>query len=531
MSAGKGRSRHNPAALCVSALIGVDPWRRMTESKSLYRTLRSLLRVTSLVLLSGSLIWAQSPAEPPPTGGVNKPAPQASEKTASGGAVATQEQKISPKEAEELFHDVDQILQFASKDTGLPIKKEVKRRLASRDEVVSYLKKTMAEDKDAQRLRRSELVLKKFGLLPRDFDLQTFLLALLREQVAGYYDPKTGIVNLLDWTDIEQQRPVLAHELTHALQDQSFGLQKWMKVGDIDLGEKKQVTTADIENDEVSEARQAVVEGQAMVVLIDYMLAPVGQSILESPQIADALKQGMLVGTDDSVEFKNAPIFLKEELTFPYRYGLDFETELLRTGGKQKAFAAAFENPPRTTRQIMEPKTYLSGEHLEPMLLPDFQRDFKNYERFDVGAMGEFDVSILVDQYAGREVSGNLYPHWRGGYYYAGRPKADPSAPLALLYVSRWSSPEKAADFAAIYAQSLGKRYKQVHVVSKDGKSPSDDLSGITSLSGTHSWLTEEGRVVIAVERDCVLITEGLGEPTTEQLKQELFGATVAAGK
>ena len=110
--------------------------------------------------------------------------------------------------------------------------------------------------------------------------------------MAGYYDPKTKTVNLLDWIDIEQQRPVLAHELTHALQDQSFGLEKWMKAGDTDLDDKKQPTAADIENDEISEARQAVVEGQAMVVLVDYMLAPTGQSILASPQIADALKAG-----------------------------------------------------------------------------------------------------------------------------------------------------------------------------------------------------------------------------------------------
>src|ERR1700680_3826621 len=386
----------------------------------------------------------------------------------------------------------------------------------------------MAENKNAQRLRRSELVLKKFGLLPRDFDLQTFLVALLREQVAGYYDPKTATVNLLDWIDIEQQRPVLAHELTHALQDQSFGLEKWMKAGDTDLDDKKQPTAADIENDEISEARQAVVEGQAMVVLVDYMLAPTGQSLLASPQIADALKEGMLVGTADSVEFKNAPIFLKEELTFPYRYGLDFEAELLRIGGKEKAFAATLGNPPRTTRQIMEPKTYLSGESIEPMRLPDFQRDFKNYERFDVGAIGEFDVAILVDQYAGTEASHNLYPHWRGGYYYAARPKGDPSAPLALLYVSRWASREKASAFAAIYAQSLAKRYKHVHGVSEGG-AHTVDLQKLESLTGTHTWLTEEGPVVIDVKDDSVLITESLDQPTTEQLEHELFERAIAA--
>jgi hypothetical protein len=493
--------------------------------KKLYRKSSFLLAVAGLLLLSA---MAQAPAPPSQTGTIATPAPQEPQQDRKPDA---QEQKISPKEAEELFRDVDQILQFASKDSGLPIKKEVKRRLTSRDEVVTYLEKNMAEDKDAQRLRRSELVLKKFGLLPRDFDLQTFLVALLREQVAGYYDVKTKTVNLLDWIDIEQQRPVMAHELTHALQDQSIGLEKWMKAGDTDLNDKKLPTAADIENDEISEARQAVVEGQAMVVLVDYLLEPTGQSILASPQIADALKETMLVGTSDSPQFKNAPIFLKEELTFPYRYGLDFEIELLRAGGKEKAFAATLANPPRTTRQIMEPKTYLSGESLEPMRLPDFQRDFKNYDRFDVGAMGEFDVAILVDQYASTEASRDLYPHWRGGYYYAARPKGNPSAPLAVLYVSRWSSPEKASAFAAIYAQALAKRYKHVDEVVQDGKVRAENPQKLDVLTGAHTWVTEEGPVVIAVEGDSILITESLDQSTTEHLEQELFGSYVAAGK
>jgi hypothetical protein len=452
------------------------------------------------------LAWAQTP------GGETRPAQ----------SPAPQGQKISPKEAEELFHDVDKILEFASKDSGLPIKHEVKRKLTSRDEVVAYLEKSMAEDKDAQRLRRSELVLKKFGLLPRDFDLQSFLLALLREQVAGYYDSKTKTVNLLDWLDAEQQRPVLAHELTHALQDQSFDLDKWLK--DSDLNDRKEPTASDIEEDEVSEARQAVVEGQAMVTLIDYMLEPTGQSLLGSPQIAKAFKEGMLVGTADSVQFKNAPLFLKESLTFPYRYGLDFEAEVLRSGGKQKAFAETLTNPPRNTRQIMEPKTYLSGERLEPMRLPDFDHDFKTFDRFDIGAIGEFDVALLVDQYAGVEASHALYPHWRGGYYYAARPKGDPAAPLDVLYLSRWSDAESAAKFAAIYAGALEKRYKHVRSVEEKTTKDVARLPAPESLTGTHTWLTEEGPVVIVVQASSVLITESFDQATTERLEQELLG-------
>jgi hypothetical protein len=471
--------------------------------------------------------WSQAPAPLPqdnPSPVPQTPA-QETNKPTTPPATEDQEKKISPKEAEELFRSVDDILQFASKDTDLPIKHEVKRRLVTRDEVEAYLKKSMSEDKSAKRLERTELVLKKFGLLPRDFDLQTFLIALLREQVAGYYDSKTKTVNLLDWIDAEQQKPVLAHELTHALQDQSFNLEKWMKVEDVDLDEKKNVTPDDIENDEAGEARESVVEGQAMVVLVDYMLAPTGQNILSSPQIANALKEGMLVGTSDSPEFQNAPIFLREELTFPYRYGLDFEAELLKSG-KRKAFADAFTNPPRTTRQIMEPQTYLSGEKLPPMQLPDFKQDFKNYERFDVGAMGEFDVAILMDQYAGLETAHKMYPNWRGGYYYAARHKGDPAAPLAILYVSRWSSPETASQFAAIYAKSLGTRYKQVHEAADDEKNPVADLKSLLSLNGTHAWLTEEGPIVIVVQADTVFVTESLDQTTTEHLEQELLGTS-----
>ena len=175
-----------------------------------------------------------------------------------------EEVKITPRQAEELFHSVDEILEFDSKQTGLPIKKEVKRKLTSRDEVVSYLTKHV-NDEDTKRLRRSELVLKKFGLLPRDFNLETFLVALLREEVAGYYDPKTKTVNLLEWVPIEEQEPVMAHELTHALQDQSIGLQKWMKKGEKDLGEintalNKQYFHARIDQDQNLSDEKAVQE-------------------------------------------------------------------------------------------------------------------------------------------------------------------------------------------------------------------------------------------------------------------------------
>ena len=493
--------------------------------------LRSLLSAFLLLTLFVTHAFGQQRAESAQA--IHKelgPGKQASDQSSGQSQEPSPtESKISPREAEELFRSVDEILKFASQESALPIHRPVKRRLTSRDEVGAYLEKHLAEDEDAQRLKRSELVLKKFGLLPRSFDLQKFLVALLREQVAGYYDPKTKTVNLLDWIEVEQQRPVLAHELTHALQDQSFGLEKWMKAGASDLAlRKNNPTPDDIEQDEIQTARQAVVEGQAMVVLIDYMLAPTGQSILTSPQIAQALKQGMLVGTADSVQFRNAPIFMKEILTFPYRYGLDFVTDVLTAKGKDKAFAGIFSNPPKTTREIMEPNTYLAGERVPPMPVPDFLHLTKNYEKFDVGAMGEFDVALLVDEYAGVDKSKEIYPAWRGGYYYAAKSKGDPAAALALLYVSRWSSPEAAADFASIYASSLKRRYRSMRLVSSPGKSDAEPPHGFH-----RTWLTEDGDVIIEAEGDTVFISESFDDITAANLREAVFSTprAVPAGK
>jgi len=139
------------------------------------------------------------------------------------------EHRVTPEEARELFQSVDEVLKFASKSTLHPMKQPVKKAMVSREQVEKYIDDKFQDDVDRIRFERSELVLKKFGLLPRAFDLHSFLIKLLGEQVAGYYDEKSKTINLLDWVSLDMQKPVMAHELTHALQDQSFDLGKMMK--------------------------------------------------------------------------------------------------------------------------------------------------------------------------------------------------------------------------------------------------------------------------------------------------------------
>ena len=309
------------------------------------QTIKVWLLLISLLTVLGTgactkQVAQRTPAPPP----IQAAIPQAQPKQPQAAPPPAEQHRLSPKEAEELFRSVDEILQFVSKDTGLPIKHPVKRQLASRDEVVKYVERKQSEDEDTQRLERSAASLKKFGLLPRDFELRPYLLQLLREQVAGFYDAKTKTVYLLEWVDPEAQKSVLAHELTHALQDQNYGLEKWAE------GKGKPKTDAEIvANDEESSAKQAVIEGQAMITLLDYSLAPVGGSVVNSPEIVQAMKAGMVSGDATSPLFSKSPLFLRQALVFPYQQGLDFIRTVLVKRGKQAAFAGTMETP-RSTR-------------------------------------------------------------------------------------------------------------------------------------------------------------------------------------
>src|ERR1700743_100268 len=181
-------------------------------------------------------------------------------------AAPKKDTKITPEQTKELFRSLNQILSFASDDTKLPIQHEVKRRLITREQVEKYILDKFKEDKDAKRMQNEEIVLKKFGLLDRDFQLQPFLVSLLKEQIAGYYDNKTKTMNLLDWVSPEDQKPVMAHELTHALQDQHTDLEKWEPEDPDTISKNVTEDNQRLEIDERDTARDAVLEGQAMAV-------------------------------------------------------------------------------------------------------------------------------------------------------------------------------------------------------------------------------------------------------------------------
>ncbi|HUN90315.1 MAG TPA: hypothetical protein VMU28_16055 [Terriglobales bacterium] len=464
-------------------------------------------------LLAAQTQPLQQPPSQPSTGTQQQSGPPAS--SAQQPQVGQQpeanpnqdEHHISQAEADELFRAVDQILEFDSKASGLPIRHPVKRKLVSRQAVEKYFVDSFKDDRSAKRMTQAEVVLKKFGLIPRDSSLEGILLELYTDAVAGYYDPKTKTVYLLDWLEPEAQKPVLAHELTHALQDQNFNLTKFMK-----NAQQKKVGKYDVLTSEVLNARVALMEGQAAAVMVDYILAPQKQTIESNPDLARALQAGML-SDDGSKIMQKAPLYLKEDLKFPYTYGLNFVLDLLKVS-KQEAFAEAFETPPADSRQVMQPQTYLQGQQVPPLPMPDFEHLLgHDWRRFDVDSVGEFDLSVLAREYGAPIIEAeSMAREWRFQYYYAAAKKGvKPQKPedVSLIYVSRWSSPDAAASFARLDGDSLKRRYKTSRPVAGE--------------SG--HWTTEEGDVFIQQQGELVLVTEGFDPVTSSKLRDGALAA------
>src|ERR1700732_832019 len=218
--------------------------------------------------------------------------------------------------AAEFSAAADEVLAQMSHITGLRLLTPVKKTLLSRKEIRAYVISEMNEDKEPAERYASARSAEAFGLLPKGFDIDSFMVDLLTEQIAGLYDPKAHEFYIADWIPLADQEMVMAHELTHALEDQHFQIETWVKAAK--------------PNDDGELAREAVLEGSAMAAMIDYLLGESGRSLKDLPDIDPAMLVGDMGATP---ALKKAPPFLKDALVFPYFAGLTFSADLLKDSG------------------------------------------------------------------------------------------------------------------------------------------------------------------------------------------------------
>ena len=429
----------------------------------------------------------------------------------------TDEVRMTEADTRKLFESVDRIFAFASHDSGLPQHGPVKRRMVGKDDVVQFATGRLAKEEYTQRFTQGELSMKKLGFLPREFNLREYLVKATAQQIAGYYDEETKGISLLNWVPADRQEPILAHELTHALQDQNYDLRKWMKAA----SKPARTSDHDAANDDGATARKAVVEGQAMVVYVDYVLAPFGRNLVDTPGLIYQMEEPAVKAVQDSQMLHDAPMILREAGSFAYNEGLIFEGELLHKGGKKMAFAGAFARPPRNSHEILQPDAYINGEKLPALEVPDLKQLLgEQYDVYDSGGVGQLDVRAYLKQYGERRSADDVSSAWQGGTYVTFRRKgkvadAPPTtSDLALLYVSRWRTSQAAERFARFYTSTIAQRY---HTATP--QVPAACPAAPCPVSSAH-FLTEEGPVVIEHwPDDSVIVSESFDTATAFKIR------------
>jgi len=329
-----------------------------------------------------------------------------------------------------------------SEITGWKLKSPLKKSIRTREQIHAYILAEMDDEKDAKERYASARSAEAFGLLPKKFNLDSFLVDLLTEQIAGLYDPKQHEFYIADWIQPDEQRMVMSHELTHALQDQYFHIEEWAH--------------AARPNDDAELARESVLEGSAMAGMLEYTLRDKGAKLRDLPEFDPSLFVGDLAETP---MLKKAPAFLKDSLMFPYFSGLTFSMSVLRTTG-WTGFSAVFSKPPANTQQIMHPDLYRASKVPAPLKV-----DLPNgvpgsgWNLLEENSMGEFGWKEVLKQFLDDERAKKMGAGWDGDDYITFEQKN--AKRLMLFTRTRFDSAEMASAFFSAYSEALKKKYPE----------------------------------------------------------------------
>ena len=369
-----------------------------------------------------------------------------------------------------VFEEIGKDLRDLNQITGFKIHHKVPFDLITKDQVNQFLKDRIKEEANPEDLRIEDLSLKKFGFVPQDFDLAKTEVDLLTEQAAAFYDYHKKKLYITDWAPKDMREEALIHELAHALADQNFHLEKFIRKGSDD--------------DDLSTAREAVMEGQATWLMSEVVERRAGQTLKGAPDAVEMMSKAMDSGGKDYPVFDSSPLYLRRTLVFPYTQGLLFQNAVVEKLDKA-AFAQVFRHPPVSTQQILHPEKYFAGAAPTHPALPRLSAG-KGYKKLAVGTMGELDHALLIEQFLDPKRAEVIAPHWRGGAYALEEKKSEKR--VVLEYSVEWEDAEWARQYFEAYQSVLRKKWRKIEVQISDDSTfagRGDDGYFLVRLEGT----------------------------------------------
>ncbi|HEY7216575.1 MAG TPA: hypothetical protein VIC28_18285 [Thermoanaerobaculia bacterium] len=353
---------------------------------------------------------------------------------------------VAPLPAESAQH-FQELLAAAEKYRGLTALRPVPAGTLEEPELRKKMAESLDEELSPDQLAAAEIAAKAFGLIPESMDLSRYLTELLTSEVAGFYDPLKDYMALVRRGEaVDEEDVVIVHELTHALQDQHFDLQRFEAVDPMS---------------DASTALTALAEGDATLTMTSFLA---GRQLEETPGIGEVMKSVLgdpeaLTASDapGGAELAKAPAWVRDSLLFGYVQGFSFCLEVRRAGGQKLLDYAFATDPPRSSEQILHPEKWL-GKRDDPILLrwPDLAPALPGWRKVSSGETGEATLQSLLRLHAkDRGKADAAAAGWGGDrfevYARAGR--------RVLVWWTEWDSEADAAEFQAA-ARGLGRGWR-----------------------------------------------------------------------
>ncbi|OQA17110.1 MAG: hypothetical protein BWY64_02261 [bacterium ADurb.Bin363] len=389
------------------------------------------------------------------------------------------EKKASPQE---LYRLADQLMASVSKIRGLNFKTQIKKKVTNKDTVRKMLLKDIQKPEIMTKLDGEGKMFIKLGLLPKNFDYKGFLVEIYVEQMAGFYVPEDKTIYIADWMSMDLQPPILSHELTHALQDQYIDLKSYLK--------------SDYANSDLNMSHTSVIEGEATLVMLEYMMKNYGFSIYDLPNFSMVQIQDLMPHQEASKLLASAPPIISETMTFPYLYGTDFLMRFVRTYG-WKQVATLYSDKPLSTEQIIHPEKYMSQQKDLPVTIniKDVETILgKGWRKINTDVLGEYIIYLLLKQLTTKDFAIIASQGWGGDQIQCFQNGSD----TLILMMSSWDTEKDGREFFNAYSHAVINKYTSEHIEDKG--------------NNYYLWSTEERYVYIGVNNKRVLVIEGATE-------------------
>jgi hypothetical protein len=285
----------------------------------------------------------------------------------------------------------------------------------------------------------------------------------------------------------------MSHELTHALEDQSFNVDPWIK--------------AARPNDDAEMARDAVSEGTALAAMVDYALRDDKMSVRDIGDISVLIRAGAVAEMDQDPKLAKAPLYIRDALLFPYLAGTSFSQQFLKAHTGWQDLHLLFERPPVSTQQILQPDFYLKDVGPAKVTLPAWKgvapADWKLLEE---NVLGEFGLDEVLKQFLDAERAENLSPAWDGDHYALFENEKTKQTSLVFLLALETSN--DTVRFFGQYSEALEKKY--------------DTRSHLYRRPNFFQFETDNGGVFLrCMERQCLTV-EGASRETFDAIDRAI---------